>query len=95
MVRGYDRKVYEYEPLLPDSVIAHSGTKPLLKPDRKMDAVSVAPAQSGNKGITEVCRYMNSHPVLIDVRSRARQQLEGQGVIPEVMKLLMYDEIMP
>jgi hypothetical protein len=47
MVRGYDRKVYEYEPLLPDSVIAHSGTKPLLKPDRKMDAVSVAPAQSG------------------------------------------------
>jgi len=43
-LKEYDVNVYGYDPLLPDSVIAHFGTKPLPKLDKKMDAVIIAAA---------------------------------------------------
>jgi UDPglucose 6-dehydrogenase/UDP-N-acetyl-D-galactosamine dehydrogenase len=74
-LKEYDVNVYGYDPLLPDSVIAHFGTKPLPKLDKMMDAViiSVAHAQFRKMGITEMCRFMNDHPVLIDVRGMVDQ----------------------
>jgi UDPglucose 6-dehydrogenase/UDP-N-acetyl-D-galactosamine dehydrogenase len=69
-LKEYDVNVYGYDPLLPDSVIAHFGTKPLPKLDKKMDAVIIAVAhtQFRKMGIEEICRFMNPHPVLVDVR---------------------------
>jgi len=66
----YEVNVYGYDPLLPESVIEHFGTKPLPKLDKKMDAVIIAVAHSQFRkmGVAEICRFMNSHPVLIDVR---------------------------
>ena len=72
-LKEYDVNVYGYDPLLPDSVIAHFGTKPLPKLNKKMDAVIIAVAhtQFRKMGIAEMCRFMNPHPVLIDVRGMA------------------------
>jgi len=82
-LREYDVNVYGYDPLLPDSVIAHFGTKPLPKLDKKMDAViiSVAHAQFRKMGVAELCGFMNPHPVLIDVRGMVdRVAAEGMGI---------------
>jgi UDP-N-acetyl-D-galactosamine dehydrogenase len=82
-LRDYDVNVYGYDPLLPDSVIAHFGTIPLPKLDKKMDAViiSVAHTQFRKMGIAEISRFMNDHPVLIDVRGMvSRGAAEGKGM---------------
>ena len=82
-LREYDVNVYGYDPLLPDSVIAHFGTKPLPNLDKKMDAViiSVAHAQFRKMGVAELCGFMNPHPVLIDVRGMVdRVAAEGMGI---------------
>jgi UDPglucose 6-dehydrogenase/UDP-N-acetyl-D-galactosamine dehydrogenase len=82
-LREYDVNVYGYDPLLPDSVIAHFGTKPLPKLDKMMDAViiSVAHAQFRKMGVAELCGFMNPHPVLIDVRGMVdRVAAEGMGI---------------
>jgi UDP-N-acetyl-D-glucosamine/UDP-N-acetyl-D-galactosamine dehydrogenase len=82
-LKEYDVNVYGYDPLLPDSVIAHFGTKPLPKLDKMMDAViiSVAHAQFRKMGITEMCRFMNDHPVVIDVRGMVNQvAAERKGI---------------
>ncbi len=69
-LKEYDVNVYGYDPLLPDSVIQHFGARPLPKLDRKMDAViiSVAHSQFRSMAISDICRIMNSPPVIIDVR---------------------------
>ena len=50
VLNEYDMNVYGYEPHLPDSMIAHFGTKPLPMLDKKMDAgiIAVAHAQFRN-----------------------------------------------
>jgi UDPglucose 6-dehydrogenase/UDP-N-acetyl-D-galactosamine dehydrogenase len=75
-LKEYDVNVYGYDPLLTDSVIRHFGAQPLPKLDRKMDAViiSVAHSQFRDMGINEISRFMNSHPVLIDVRGMVDQK---------------------
>ena len=48
-----------------------------------MDAViiAVAHAQFKKMGIEEICRFMNPHPVLIDVRGMVdRIEAEGKGI---------------
>jgi UDP-N-acetyl-D-galactosamine dehydrogenase len=69
-LKEYEVNVYGYDPLLSDGIIEHFGARPLSKLDKKMDAViiSVAHAQFRKMGVTDICRFMNSHPVLIDVR---------------------------
>jgi UDP-N-acetyl-D-galactosamine dehydrogenase len=82
-LRDYEVNVYGYDPLLPDSVIAHFGTIPLPKLDKKMDAViiSVAHSQFRKMGIAEISRFTNDHPVLIDVRGMVdRQAAEEKGM---------------
>jgi UDP-N-acetyl-D-glucosamine/UDP-N-acetyl-D-galactosamine dehydrogenase len=75
--------VYGHDPLLPNSVIAHFGTIPLPKLDKKMDAVIIAVAHTQFRKMTvvEICRLMNSHPVLIDVRGMVDQvAVERMGI---------------
>ena len=82
-LREYDVNVYGYDPLLPESVIVHFGTKPLPLLDKKMDAVIIAVAHSQFRkmGIGEISRFMNDHPVLIDVRGMINQETaERMGV---------------
>jgi UDP-N-acetyl-D-galactosamine dehydrogenase len=82
-LRDYEVNVYGYDPLLPDSVIAHFGTIPLPKLNKKMDAViiSVAHSQFRKMGIAEISRFTNDHPVLIDVRGMVdRQAAEEKGM---------------
>jgi UDP-N-acetyl-D-glucosamine/UDP-N-acetyl-D-galactosamine dehydrogenase len=69
-LKEYDVNVYGYDPLLPDSVITHFGTKPLPKLNKKMDAVIIAVAhtQFRKMGIDKICQIMKFKPVLIDVR---------------------------
>jgi UDP-N-acetyl-D-galactosamine dehydrogenase len=69
-LKEYDVNVYGYDPLLPESVIEPFGAKPLPKLDKKMDAVIIAVAhgQFRKMAVAEICQFMNSHPVLIDVR---------------------------
>lgn len=79
----YDVNVYGYDPLLPDSVIAHFGTKPLPKLDRKMDAVIIAVAHQKFKqmSVKDIRLLMNDHPVLIDVRGMVdKNQAEKTGM---------------
>ncbi len=75
-LKEYDVNVYGYDPLLPESVITHFGAKPLPKLDKKMDAViiSVAHSQFRKMGVEEIIRFMNSNPVLIDVRGMIDQE---------------------
>ncbi len=82
-LKEYDVDVYGYDPLLPESVILHFGAKPLPKLDKKMDAViiSVAHSQFMKIGITDICRFMNDHPVIIDIRGIANRELiEEMGI---------------
>ncbi len=69
-LKEYDVNVYGYDPLLSDGVIEHFGAKPLPKLDKKMDAVviSVAHSQFRSMAISDICRFMNDHPVIMDVR---------------------------
>ena len=69
-LKEYDVNVYGYDPLLPESVIERFGAKPLPKLDKKMDAVIIAVAHSTFRAMSigEICRLMNSHSVLVDVR---------------------------
>jgi UDP-N-acetyl-D-galactosamine dehydrogenase len=82
-LKEYDVQVYGYDPLLPETVIKHFGVQPLPELDKKMDAViiAVAHAQFRKMSIEEICRFMNSHPVLIDVRGMIdRAAAEGKGM---------------
>jgi UDPglucose 6-dehydrogenase/UDP-N-acetyl-D-galactosamine dehydrogenase len=82
-LKEYDVQVYGYDPLLPETVIRHFGVHPLPKLDKKMDAViiAVAHAQFRKMRIEEICRLMNSQPVLIDVRGMTdRAAAEGNGI---------------
>ena len=82
-LKEYDVNVYGHDPLLSDAVIEQFGTRPLPKLDKKMDAViiSVAHAQFRKMGAAEICRFMNAHPVLIDVRGIVDQvAAEKQGM---------------
>ncbi len=69
-LKEYDVNVYGYDPLLPESVIERFGAKPLPKLDKKMDAVIIAVAHSTFRAMSigKICRLMNSHSVLVDVR---------------------------
>jgi len=82
-LKEYDVNVYGYDPLLPDSVIAHFGTKPLPKLDKKMDAVIIAVAHRKFKemSIKQIRDLMNKNPVLIDVRGMVDQnQVKKNGI---------------
>ena len=82
-LKEYDVNVYGYDPLLPDSVIAHFGTKPLPNLDKKMDAVIIAVAhrQFREMSIKQIRDLMNSKPVLIDVRGMVDQnQIQKNGI---------------
>jgi UDP-N-acetyl-D-galactosamine dehydrogenase len=74
-LKEYDVNVYGYDPLLPDSVIAHFGTIPLPKLDKKMDAVIITVAHKKFKELSleQIRRFMNSKPVLVDVRGMVDQ----------------------
>jgi UDP-N-acetyl-D-glucosamine/UDP-N-acetyl-D-galactosamine dehydrogenase len=82
-LKEYEVNVFGYDPLLSDSVIAHFGTKPIPKLDKKMDAViiAVAHAQFRKMGIAEICRFMNDHPVIIDVRGMVNKEAAEQQEI--------------
>ncbi|MFA4876165.1 MAG: nucleotide sugar dehydrogenase [Methanoregula sp.] len=69
-LREYDVNVFGYDPLLPDSVIKHFGAQPLLKLNKKIDAVIIAVAHKEFRQMTlaNIRNLMNDHPVLIDVR---------------------------
>jgi UDPglucose 6-dehydrogenase/UDP-N-acetyl-D-galactosamine dehydrogenase len=75
-LKEYEVNVYGYDPLLSDAVIKHFGANPLPKLDKKMDAViiSVAHSQFRKMGVADICKFMNSHPVLIDVRGMVDQK---------------------
>jgi UDPglucose 6-dehydrogenase/UDP-N-acetyl-D-galactosamine dehydrogenase len=82
-LKEFEVNVYGYDPLIPNSVIAHFGTIPLPKLDKKMDAVviSVAHSQFKEMGIAEIAQFMTSHPVLIDVRGMVdRDAAEKKGI---------------
>jgi UDPglucose 6-dehydrogenase/UDP-N-acetyl-D-galactosamine dehydrogenase len=74
-LKEYDVNVYGYDPLLPDSVIVHFGTKPLPKLDKKMDAVIIAVAHKKFKemSLEQIQGLMNGKPVLVDVRGMVDQ----------------------
>ena len=57
-------------------MIRHFGARPFPKPDKQMDAViiSVAHSQFKKMGVEDICRFMNSNPVLIDVRGMVDQK---------------------
>jgi UDPglucose 6-dehydrogenase/UDP-N-acetyl-D-galactosamine dehydrogenase len=79
-LKEYEVNVYGYDPLLPDSVIAHFGTKPLPKLDKKMDAViiSVAHRQFRDMSMKQILDLMNKNPVLIDVRGMVDRDEAGK-----------------
>ncbi len=82
-LREYEVNVYGYDPLLPDSVIAHFGTKPLPKLDKKMDAVIIAVAhrQFREMSVKQIRDLMKEKPLLIDVRGMISQpQAEKIGI---------------
>jgi UDPglucose 6-dehydrogenase/UDP-N-acetyl-D-galactosamine dehydrogenase len=82
-LKEYDVNVYGYDPLLPDAVIAHFGTKPLPKLDKKMDAVIIAVAhrQFREMPLKQIRDLMNKNPVLIDVRGMVDQnQVKKNGI---------------
>jgi UDPglucose 6-dehydrogenase/UDP-N-acetyl-D-galactosamine dehydrogenase len=82
-LKEFDVNVYGYDPLLPDAVIKHFGAIPLPKLNKKMDAViiSVAHSQFKRMEVADICRFMNSHPVLIDVRGMMdRAAAQGNGM---------------
>lgn len=82
-LREYEVNVYGYDPLLPDSVIAHFGTKPLPKLDKKMDAVIIAVAhrQFREMSVKQIRDLMKEKPLLIDVRGMVgRTQAEKIGI---------------
>jgi len=82
-LKEYDVNVYGYDPLLPDAVIAHFGTKPLPKLDKKMDAVIIAVAhrQFREMPVKQIRDLMNKNPVLIDVRGMVDQnQVKKNGI---------------
>jgi UDP-N-acetyl-D-glucosamine/UDP-N-acetyl-D-galactosamine dehydrogenase len=74
-LKEYDVNVYGYDPLLPDSVIANFGTKPLPKLNKKMDVVIIVVAhrQFREMSLKHILGLMNKHPVLIDVRGMIDQ----------------------
>lgn len=69
-LKEYDVNVYGYDPLLSDEVIEYFGAISLPKLDKKMDAVIISVVHSvfRKMSVGEICRLMNSKPVLIDVR---------------------------
>jgi UDP-N-acetyl-D-glucosamine/UDP-N-acetyl-D-galactosamine dehydrogenase len=69
-LKEYGVIVYGYDPLLPDSVIAHFGTIPLPKLDKKMDAIIITVTHEPFKAMSmnDILGLMNENPVLIDVR---------------------------
>ncbi len=82
-LKEYEVNVYGYDPLLSNSTIEHFGTEPLPYLDKKMDAVIIAVAHTQFKKmkISEISRFMNSSPVLIDVRGMVdRSETEGKGL---------------
>jgi UDP-N-acetyl-D-glucosamine/UDP-N-acetyl-D-galactosamine dehydrogenase len=82
-LKEYEVNVYGYDPLLSDAIIKHFGIRPLPKLDKMMDAViiSVAHAQFRKMGVAEICQFMNSHPVIIDVRGMVDQvEAEREGM---------------
>jgi UDP-N-acetyl-D-galactosamine dehydrogenase len=82
-LKEYDVNVYGYDPLLTDAVIAHFGTKPLPKLDKKMDAVIIAVAhrQFREMPVAQIRDLMNKNPVLIDVRGMVDQdQVKKNGI---------------
>jgi UDP-N-acetyl-D-glucosamine/UDP-N-acetyl-D-galactosamine dehydrogenase len=83
-LKEYDVNVYGYDPLLPDSVIAHFGVKPLPDLDEKMDAVIIAVAHKKFRQmhLEKIRGLMHSNPVLVDVRGMVDQH--------EAEKLGMY-----
>jgi UDP-N-acetyl-D-glucosamine/UDP-N-acetyl-D-galactosamine dehydrogenase len=82
-LKEYEVNVYGYDPLLPDSVIAHFGAKPLPQLDKKMDAVIIAVAHKPFREMTikEIQGLMDKNPVLIDVRGMFDQnQAKKNGI---------------
>ncbi len=82
-LKDYEVNVYGYDPLLPDSVIAHFGTQPLPKLDKKMDAVIIAVAhrQFREMSVNQIRDLMKENPVLIDVRGMVgRSEAEKIGI---------------
>ena len=69
-LKDFDVNVYGYDPLLPEEVIRHFGAIPLMNLDKKMDAVIIAVAHSQFRkmGMDDFTKFINSHPVIIDVR---------------------------
>jgi UDPglucose 6-dehydrogenase/UDP-N-acetyl-D-galactosamine dehydrogenase len=66
----FEVNLFGYDPLLPDSVIEHFGVKPFPNQQKKMDAViiTVAHAQFRALNMNDILGFMNSNPVIIDVR---------------------------
>jgi len=82
-LKEFDVNVYGYDPMLPESVISHFGAEPILKLDKKMDAVIIAVAHTQFKkmGVIKISQIMNPPPVLIDVRGMIDQSAaERNGV---------------
>jgi len=83
-LKEYDVNVYGYDPFLHDSVITHFGATPLSKLNKKMDAVIIAVAHAPFKkmNISDICRFMNDKPVLVDVRGMVDQNAaEKLGIL--------------
>lgn len=74
-LKEYDVNVYGCDPLLTAAEIKHFGAIPLLKLDKKMDAVIIAVAHKQFKkmSLEQIRGLMNSKPVLVDVRGMVDQ----------------------
>ena len=82
-LKEYDVNVYGYDPLLTPAEIKHFGAIPLTKIDKKMDAVIIAVAHKQFKemSVKDIAGFMNSNPVLVDVRGMVdRTDAEKKGM---------------
>ena len=75
-LKDYGANVYGYDPMLTSSEIRLFGAIPLPKLDKKMDVVIIAVAHSSFREMSlgDIMRFMNSKPVLIDVRGMFDQR---------------------
>lgn len=81
---SYEIKVYGYDPLLSKEIIQHFGAIPVSSPGEiQFDAVIISVAHDQFRKLTpdDLCSYMNTKPVLIDVRGIIdRSAAEKKGI---------------
>lgn len=82
-LKEFEVEVYGFDPLLPNSVMKHFGTKPLPKLDNKMDAIIITVAHTSFRtmSIGEFRQMMNENPVLVDVPGMLERNIVEQNGI--------------